>query len=921
MNMRYILLLFVLALSLPVFSQVGGSGVCHVSGNPNAVSALETQDMVSECLTAIDTLTGTLYRYNPALSVGARWVAVDTDTNTNFANTDLTLTGNRTHELGGNTFRIRDAGDSYPDFFMNGTYGLLGSDANTYLDVGSTAGRARIVASTTAQLTSAGNTDISATDTVTITGQRIRMNAADTRIQQVSKNNALNRVMMIDSTTEQIYYRDVSSIAGGGGSGTVTSITAGVGLTGGTITTSGTIDADTSGMLVTKSFLTNQGYTTNTGTVTGTGTTNTLAKWTSSTALGNSLFTDDGTNSVAGGTSSFRLPNGTTAQQPGSPAAGMTRYNTTLGYSETYGAAAWLQSDFPAGTTGQTLRSDGTNWVASSFLVNTNTAIRINSATTSDPLNLKGRFNIQGASNTQIKIGNNSGGSTTGGAIVVLGNSAGTGMSSSGTAVVIGTEAGGAHFNADNTTIVGPYAMRYGTGAANTFVGAFSGRNVTSTNTTYSNNVGVGYRALYSIATSSSTVAVGYDALYSMSSGSASTAIGFQAARLSTGSRNTSIGADAHSKMTTGNDNVAIGSSAAEWVTTDAQTVAIGYFAGRYMKGNNSMAIGYQANGVSAADTAFTSTFVLGTQARPTKSNQVTIGSSLFTEMNVAVTDSVIMPNTRITGALRVSDLTTDTPTRIVGADADGDLGAITLGSGLSLTSGTLSATGGAGTVTSVGITAPAAGITVSGSPVTSSGSMTLALADDLAAIEGVSGTGMAARTASNTWTARTITAGSGIAVTNGDGVSGNPTISRSYSLTHITISGGSTFFSTTPERPDNDTPGTQTSTAIGSDFGVSGSTLDYTGPGGALLRVEGSVSFSVADDGDYYLSIFKEGTEIAATSTRISCVAGNYYTVALPATTTTGATNDTFDVRIATATGTSTTTMHRYGFIIERVY
>jgi hypothetical protein len=289
--------------------------------------------------------------------------------------------------------------------------------------------------------------------------------------------------------------------------------------------------------------------------------------------------------------------------------------------------------------------------------------------------------------------------------------------------------------------------------------------------------------------------------------------------------------------------------------------------------------------------------------------------------MNVAVTDSVIMPNTRITGALRVSDLTTDTPTRIVGADADGDLGAITLGSGLSLTSGTLSATGGAGTVTSVGITAPAAGITVSGSPVTSSGSMTLALADDLAAIEGVSGTGMAARTASNTWTARTITAGSGIAVTNGDGVSGNPTISRSYSLTHITISGGSTFFSTTPERPDNDTPGTQTSTAIGSDFGVSGSTLDYTGPGGALLRVEGSVSFSVADDGDYYLSIFKEGTEIAATSTRISCVAGNYYTVALPATTTTGATNDTFDVRIATATGTSTTTMHRYGFIIERVY
>jgi hypothetical protein len=72
----------------------------------------------------------------------------------------------------------------------------------------------------------------------------------------------------------------------------VTSITAGVGLTGGTITTSGTIAADTFGMLVSKSFLTNQGYTTNTGTVTGTGTTGTIPVWSSSSsALGDSPLT------------------------------------------------------------------------------------------------------------------------------------------------------------------------------------------------------------------------------------------------------------------------------------------------------------------------------------------------------------------------------------------------------------------------------------------------------------------------------------------------------------------------------------------------------------------------------------------------------------------------------------------------------
>ena len=43
-----------------------------------------------------------------------------------------------------------------------------------------------------------------------------------------------------------------------------------------------------------------------------------------------------------------------------------------------------------------------------------------------------------------------------------------------------------------------------------------------------------------------------------------------------------------------------------------------------------------------------------------------------------------------VAGEARITDLTTDTPTRIVGADTDGDLGEITLGSGLSITSGVL---------------------------------------------------------------------------------------------------------------------------------------------------------------------------------------------------------------------------------------
>jgi len=60
------------------------------------------------------------------------------------------------------------------------------------------------------------------------------------------------------------------------------------------------------------------------------------------------------------------------------------------------------------------------------------------------------------------------------------------------------------------------------------------------------------------------------------------------------------------------------------------------------------------------------------------------------------------------------------------------------------------------GTVTSVNITQPAAGITASGGPITSSGSITLALANDLAAVEGLSATGIVRRTASDTWSAGT---------------------------------------------------------------------------------------------------------------------------------------------------------------------
>jgi len=77
------------------------------------------------------------------------------------------------------------------------------------------------------------------------------------------------------------------------------------------------------------------------GGVTGSGTTGTIPVWSGSTALGDSPLTVASGNVTATGTGSFSLPNGTTAQRPGTPSAGATRYNTTNGALEYYGASAW----------------------------------------------------------------------------------------------------------------------------------------------------------------------------------------------------------------------------------------------------------------------------------------------------------------------------------------------------------------------------------------------------------------------------------------------------------------------------------------------------------------------------------------------------------------------------------------------------
>lgn len=103
-------------------------------------------------------------------------------------------------------------------------------------------------------------------------------------------------------------------------------------------------------------------------------------------------------------------------------------------------------------------------------------------------------------------------------------------------------------------------------------------------------------------------------------------------------------------------------------------------------------------------------------------------------------------------------------------------------------------------------LVAPAAGFTIT-NPAGIAGNPTFVLSDDLQALENLAVTGIIVRTATNVWTSRTITGTAGqIDVTNGNGVSGNPTLS----LDNEIVIGSSVF------RPASSSVGIRTKGAYG---------------------------------------------------------------------------------------------------------
>lgn len=152
-------------------------------------------------------------------------------------------------------------------------------------------------------------------------------------------------------------------------------------------------------------------------------------------------------------------------------------------------------------------------------------------------------------------------------------------------------------------------------------------------------------------------------------------------------------------------------------------------------------------------------------------------------------------------------------------------------------------------------LTAPAAGFTIT-NPAGVAGNPTFVLANDLSALEGLGSTGIAARTAADTWAQRTISPGAGITVTNGDGVSGNPVIA---------ITGGqvvNTFRQ----------PGCRGLWSMDS-FGNDGELFDLSGNGRTMTRSGPEFNFDTLipyaefdGSNDFFTRVDEPGTSIIGT-------------------------------------------------------
>ena len=153
-----------------------------------------------------------------------------------------------------------------------------------------------------------------------------------------------------------------------------------------------------------------------------------------------------------------------------------------------------------------------------------------------------------------------------------LGKDALTALTNGVASTAVGKEAAKSVVDGYGNTAIGFEALPYNsTGGYNVAIGPQAvGRGAFGVS--FSNNIGIGYQALYEVEGSDNT-AVGHKAIASATSGERNTAVGYQALEDCTlGERNTSVGYKAGGNITSGSNNTVIGFLAGNIQTGDNNT-------------------------------------------------------------------------------------------------------------------------------------------------------------------------------------------------------------------------------------------------------------------------------------------------------------------------------------------------------------
>ena len=160
---------------------------------------------------------------------------------------------------------------------------------------------------------------------------------------------------------------------------------------------------------------------------------------------------------------------------------------------------------------------------------------------------------------------------------VLIGDEAGTALTTGDNNVAIGFEALSTEDANGTNVAVGYRALKNqdaGAEAYNTALGAYAGVAVTTGTT----NAFVGAYAGEAMTTGGSSTAVGYESLHASQDGAGNSAVGYRAGfSLTSGARNIGIGEQSLRGATTGNDNIGMGYQSFFATCTGSSNVGLGY--------------------------------------------------------------------------------------------------------------------------------------------------------------------------------------------------------------------------------------------------------------------------------------------------------------------------------------------------------